>query len=198
MTGFPRPDPLPHHHGRARARHLASRSNDRRNGRANGPQDGCPDRRRGEAGAAALEFGLIFPVVLLAILGIIQYGYHFWSLETAAASAREAARRLIVGTDWGCTQAAAVQSASGPGVAGTAPTVTRRYHTQGGVTEPAPVVGDLVTVTVSFQSLDMQLPFLPVPNNGVVTQTGVGRIEAVPPQRLACDTTQNTVVVGTY
>jgi Flp pilus assembly protein TadG len=153
---------------------------------------------REETGAAVLEFGLVLPIVLMAILGVIQYGYHFWSLETAAAAAREGARRLIVGTDWGCTQAEAVQSASGPALGGVAPVVTRRYHTESGTTLSGPVVGDLVTVTVTFQSLDMQIPFLPVPHNGTVTETGVGRIEVVPPQRLACDRTQNTLVGGTY
>jgi hypothetical protein len=44
----------------------------------------------------------------------------------------------------------------------------------------------------------MGVPFLPVPHGGTVTETGVGRIEVVPPQRLACDNTQNTVVGGTY
>ena len=151
-----------------------------------------------DRGSAALEFGILLPVVLLVILGVIQYGYAFWSLETAAASAREAARRLVVGTDWGCTHAEAVDHASSPVVGGVPPTVTRNYHTEGGASLAAPQVGSLVTVTVSFQSLNMGLPFVPVPNGGVVTQTGVGRIEDVPPQRLACDNTQNTVVGGTY
>jgi hypothetical protein len=135
---------------------------------------------------------------MLVILGIIQYGYLYWSLETAAAAAREAARRLVVGTDWGCTQAGAIQSADGPALGATQATVTRRYHTEGGVTQSAPVVGSLVTVTVSFQSLDMGLPFLPLPNSGVVKDTGVGRIENVPVQRLACDNSQNVVGTGTY
>lgn len=152
---------------------------------------------RSERGAAALEFGLVLPIVMMVIFGVIQYGYHFWSLETGAAAAREAARRLIVGTDWGCTQAEAVQGASGPAVGSSAPVVTRRYHTEGGATQSGPVVGSLVTVTVTFQSLDLGMPFLPLPNNGVITETGVGRIEMVPPQRLACDTSQSTVVGGT-
>ncbi|HLN76543.1 MAG TPA: TadE family protein [Nocardioidaceae bacterium] len=154
------------------------------------------DRR--ERGAAALEFGLVLPLVMLVIFGIIQYGYLYWSLETAAAAAREAARRLVVGTDWGCTQAGAVQAADGPALGGTPPTVTRRYHTEGGATQSAPVVGSLVTVTVSFQSLDMGMPFLPLPNNGVVKDTAVGRIEDVPTERLKCDDTQGFVTGGTY
>jgi Flp pilus assembly protein TadG len=155
--------------------------------------------RRGESGAAALEFGLVFPLVLLVIFGIIQYGYHFWSLHTAAATAREAARRLIVGTDWDCTRANAVDLANSPAVGSTPPEVTRRYHTDGGATQAAPVVGSLVTVTVTFQSLDLDMPLLPLPSGGLVTQTAEGRIESVPPQRLKCDETQDPVEgTGTY
>ena len=156
-------------------------------------------RSRDESGAAALEFGLVLPVVLLVIFGIIQYGYHFWSLHTGAATAREAARRLIVGTDWDCTRADAVFHAQSPAVGSTPPEVTRRYHSDGGATQSAPVVGSLVTVTVTFQSLDLDMPFLPLPSNGMVTQTATGRIENVPPspQRLKCDDTQD-FVAGSY
>jgi Flp pilus assembly protein TadG len=178
---------LPRHVTRRLARRIAHRI----------AQEPC--RNRGERGAAALEFGLVLPVVMLAIFGIIQYGYHFWSLETAAATAREAARRLVVGSDWTCTQAEAVAQASGPAVGSGQATVTRRYHTEGGTTQSSPVVGSLVTVTVSFQSLDMGLPILPLPNSGQVTQSATGRIEAVPPRRLMCDESQDYVAgTGTY
>ncbi|HSE10127.1 MAG TPA: TadE family protein [Nocardioidaceae bacterium] len=154
---------------------------------------------RGQSGAAALEFGLVFPVVLLVIFGIIQYGYHFWSLHTASATAREAARRLVVGTDWGCTQEIAAQHADSPAVGSTPPVVTREYHTDGGAAQSAPVVGSLVTVTVSFQSLHLGMPFLPVPDGAAITQSQSGRIENVPPRRLKCDDTQDYVEgTGTY
>jgi hypothetical protein len=138
-------------------------------------------------------------VVLLVIFGIIQYGYHFWSLHTASATAREAARRLIVGTDWDCTRTLALGHADSPAVGSTPPEVTREYHTDGGATQTAPVVGSLVTVTVSFQSLDLDMPFLPLPDGAVVSQSQTGRIENVPPQRLKCDESQDYVEgTGTY
>jgi hypothetical protein len=155
-------------------------------------------RRGEERGAAALEFGLVFPLVIMVIFGIIQYGYHFWSLHTAAATAREAARMLIVGTDWGCTQTYARDFADGPAVGGTAPEVTREYHAEDGTSQPAPVVGSMVTVTVGFESLDIGLPFLPLPDAGRVSQSATARIENVPPQRLRCDSTQEYVAGGTY
>ncbi len=45
----------------------------------------------------------MLPLVVFPLLGaILQYGYQYWSLETAAATAREAARALAVGTDPAC------------------------------------------------------------------------------------------------
>lgn len=156
--------------------------------------------RRNDRGAAALEFGLVFPLVVLVIFGIIQYGYHFWSLHTAAATARETARMLIVGTDWSCAQASAVAFADSPAVWSAAPTVSREYHTEDGTAQTAPVEGSMVTVTVSFQSLDLGMPFLPLPDNAAVTEKATARIENVPPAplRLKCDGSQDYVAVGSY
>ena len=156
------------------------------------------NRGRDQRGAAALEFGLVFPLVMLVIFGIIQYGYHFWSLHTAAATARETARMLIVGTDWGCARTTARDFAAGPAVGSTPPEVTREYHAEDGTPQTAPVVGSMVTVTVAFQSLDIGMPFLPLPDGGKVSQTATARIENVPVERLTCDATQAYVAGGTY
>ncbi len=141
---------------------------------------------RGERGSAALEFGIVAPVILLMIFGIIQYGYLFWSLQTASATAREAARQLIVGTDQDCATAQAVAQARMPAVGATAPQVQVAYADPAGQDSADPVVGGLVTVTVSFQSLDLHLPFLPVPDGGLVTQDARARVENVPATALAC------------
>jgi Flp pilus assembly protein TadG len=127
-----------------------------------------------ETGSVVVEFALVFPVVLLVLMAILQYGYHYWALETASATAREAARRLAVGTDWTCTAGAARTASEGPAV-GTV-TVTR---------SPAqPVQGGLVTVTVTFPSLFIGL--VPLPAGGVVTQTATSRVESIPTTALTC------------
>ncbi len=143
-------------------------------------------RRGNQRGAAALEFGLVAPVIFLFIFGIIQYGYLFWSLETASATAREAARQLIVGTDEHCVVDQAVSQAEQPAVGETAPQVAISYQDTAGQSSDVPVVGGLVTVTVSFQSLDMHVPFLPVPDGGTVSGDGTARVENIPPTPLAC------------
>lgn len=142
--------------------------------------------RAQERGAAALEFALVAPVILLFIFGIIQYGYLFWSLETASATAREAARQLIVGTDVHCVKDQAAGQASQPAVGAVPPQVDIAYTDPDGAAAPAPVVGGLVTVTVRFSSLDLHLPLLPVPDGGTVTGDGSARVENLPAVPLTC------------
>lgn len=144
-----------------------------------------PLRNRREDGAAALEFGLVVPIIVLMIFGIIQYGYLYWSLQTAAATAREATRQLIVGTDPTCTLANAVLMAAGPAVGGT-PTATPVYRDGGGAVVAAPVEGGTVSVAVSFRTLDMGIPILPIPADGTVTQEVTNRVENVPAVPMSC------------
>ena len=143
-------------------------------------------RHRREDGAAALEFGLVAPVIFMVIFGIIQYGYLYWSLQTAAATAREATRQLIVGTDEACALANARQMAEGPAVGNTPPSATPVYRDGNGTVVAAPVDGGTVSVTVSFQTLDMGIPFLPVPDHGNITQEVTNRVENVPAVPLTC------------
>ena len=136
-------------------------------------------RRRDERGSTLVEFALVVPVLLVVMLGILQYGYHFWALETASATAREAARRLAVGTAWDCTRAEAVDRLSGPAVSAV-PSPTYGYASGAST----PTVGDVVTVTVTFQSLFVGL--LPVPGGGWVSETASSRVENVPDTPLDC------------
>lgn len=137
-------------------------------------------RRRQQRGSVVVEFALLVPLVLLVLVGVIQYGYQYWAMQTASATAREAARRLVVGTDPVCTLAEAQDRAAGPAVGSQAPTVTYRYDNAGNV----PQRGSLVTVTVTLQSLDIGL--VPVPRDGLVTETATNRVENVPIDPLLC------------
>lgn len=139
-------------------------------------------RGRGERGSTIVEFALVLPLVLAFVFGIIQYGYQYWALETSAAAAREAARRLIVGTDEVCTLADARAHADGPNVGTSPPVVTYRYDNPANT----PVRGAVVTVTVVIQSLDMGL--LPVPDGGRIEQSASNRVENVPLDPLECST----------
>lgn len=133
--------------------------------------------RRSERGAVAVEFALIFPIIFVVIFGVIQYGIYFWGRSTAAASARESARQLAVGTEWTCsrTQAVAKANAAASGAA-----VTMRYVNATNTAK----VGDLVEVTVTAKSLAPNL--LPLPGAGQVTEVATARVENIPSSPLAC------------
>lgn len=50
-----------------------------------------------EDGSPAVEFALIAPFLLLMILGIVQFGFAFFTYNEMMNGAREGARRLAVG-----------------------------------------------------------------------------------------------------
>jgi Flp pilus assembly protein TadG len=56
-------------------------------------------RNRSEAGAAAVEFALILPLLLLILAGIIDLGLLLNAAMTAGDQAREAARSLALAYD---------------------------------------------------------------------------------------------------
>lgn len=140
-----------------------------------------PGRRRAdradERAAAAVEFALVVPVLLLVVFGTIQYSLYFWAMQGGSDITRSAARLAAVSDPVDC---AAFEDAVGAQVAGFAgaadddPTVTRTYS-DGHVD-----VGDLVTVTVEFDSIDLGLAgFIPFVENGTVSQSAQARVDYV-------------------
>jgi Flp pilus assembly protein TadG len=133
--------------------------------------------RQSERGAVAVEFALVFPLVFAVMFGIIQYGLYFWGRSTAAASARESARQLAVGTDWTCSHDQAVANVNR---AGNHVVVTYRYLNATNTAK----VGDLVEVTVTGNTLAPNL--LPVPGDGSITEVATARVENIPTSPLDC------------
>jgi len=58
---------------------------------------------RGDDGAAAVEFALVLPLLLITVFGIITFGLMLFTLITAQHSAREAARQAVVGNFTTCS-----------------------------------------------------------------------------------------------
>jgi Flp pilus assembly pilin Flp len=54
---------------------------------------------RGQDGAAAVEFALLLPLLVLLLFGFIQFGLAFSTRIQATNAAREAARQAVVGVD---------------------------------------------------------------------------------------------------
>ena len=127
---------------------------------------GCRD-----SGAAAVEFALVLPVLLLLLFGIIDFGRLYFTQITLTDAAREGVRVLALegasGSGYTSTQAAAdAQSRVQGAVAGVDSAVT---VTTGTCTDGQPVT---VTATANFSFLT------PLPDLagllGLTTVTGTG------------------------
>lgn len=141
-------------------------------------------RRHTERGASAVEFALVFPILLILVFGLIQYGLYFWALQGGSDLARSGARLAAVGDDsmQSCASfEAAVRSNSG-GWASTTPEVKRSYANGESNTGADVEVGDIVTVTVEFNAIDLNFPFVPFIDDGKVSQQVEARVERVDSQ----------------
>lgn len=145
-------------------------------------------RGNGDDGAAAVEFALISVLLITLLFGILQYSLYFWSLQSGANAAREAARQAAVG-ELTCAEFEDAVLDNAQGEDGTQPIVAARtYYTDATMaTEAAPpVVGGVVKVTVSFHSFDLNFPFVPFINGGLVAEHGIARVENVTANSTEC------------
>jgi Flp pilus assembly protein TadG len=128
-------------------------------------------RDRNERGAAALEFGLIAPILIALVMGIIQFSMWLWAWQVGSSAAREAARYAAVHPcDTAGIQGVANARLAGPPVDSTpAVAVTR---------SASPLkVGDNVTVQISFTTMDLH--FFPGFSAGV-SKGATSRVENLP------------------
>ena len=147
--------------------------------------------RRREDGAVAVEFALVFPFLCLILFALIQYGLYFFSMQAGSAAARDAARRASVGDMPLCTGGTDpfvpyVEDRVGVANFGNTITVKRDYSKASGNTDPGVQPGDLVTVTVTFDGLDLNFPFVPVPGDATVSTEADTRVEFVPTEPDEC------------
>jgi Flp pilus assembly protein TadG len=79
--------------------------------------------RPSERGAAAVEMAIILPVLLLILLGILEFGREYSKYQILQGAAREGARLAAVRADQD-TVIARVNDAASPFVPSTSPTVS--------------------------------------------------------------------------
>ena len=111
--------------------------------------------RRDQEGAAAVEFALLLPLLVLLLFGMIEFGLAFNTRIQATNAAREAARQAVVGIDnWSDV--------------GVLPfwQVVRQDAGVGSISNCVLTTDDVLggTLTVSFDfPLNLRIPFMPNP-----------------------------------
>jgi Flp pilus assembly protein TadG len=148
-------------------------------------------RRRDQQGAAAVEFALIMPILLVLLFGIIQYGWYFYAMQAGSSAVGDAARRVAVGN---CTSTAQAQTLIynklGPATTASSSsgvTTTVTYTNTDGSADVSPGhIGGAVLVTATFPTLNLHFPLIPVPGNGTVTRSTFARIEDISATQGAC------------
>lgn len=60
-----------------------------------GPQS-AKDTKRGERGSELVEFALVFPLLLMVVLAIVDFGFLFQRYEVVTNAAREGARVAVL------------------------------------------------------------------------------------------------------
>lgn len=97
---------------------------------------------RSDRGAVAVEFALIFPILIVILIGIIEYGSMFNAQLLITGAAREGARAMSVSGSVAQAQSAAVNAAAGLAPALSAANVS--------VSSPSCTDGSDITVTISY------------------------------------------------
>lgn len=132
------------------------------------------NQRKREDGSAVVEFALVFPIFVLIVMGIIQFGWYFFTAEATNSAAREVARRVVVGDCWA------------GGVDDMARSLSPQMTGSVSVTpDPSSLdVGDEVTITISSDSeLVNFVPGIPA----TVSRQYVARMEVDDPSATAAD-----------
>ena len=141
-------------------------------------------RRRSQRGAAAVEFALVMPILLMLVFGAIQYGIYFWSSQGGSDAARSASRSAATTEPVACDafRDAVVDLINRYRSDGTRVTIERntsRWPTRHGRSRQ-PTTSSSVTssqVHVRFESIDLGLPLIPTIQDGIVDTTAKTRVE---------------------
>ena len=130
------------------------------------------------------------PILLIIVFGIIQYGFYFWAMQGGSDIARDAARMAAVGEPAHCTGVVDGQEGFVDKIKdevdklpGTSSVIVKRTYASSTSPDPTPdevQVNDEVTVTVSFNSIDLHIPLVPHIKDGKVSSTAQARVEYVP------------------
>ena len=124
-------------------------------------------RNAQEQGAAAVEFGLVVPVLVMLVFGMIQFGFYFSQGAGLATGARSAARVGSVNLVTTATCAKVIEAAreqtSGLGLPMSAVKVTVSRRTSAGTTDVCAATGSATPAT-GASAMPCELPSTAVEN----------------------------------
>jgi len=134
-------------------------------------------RRRTQAGAAAIEFAFVFPILLFLVYGAVVYGYVFFLNQSVNYAAQQAAEAAIAVDPQALDSETVRQERIVDTVARSMSWMTDAQRTQRMVIcngSTCPVVDDTLIVTLRFS--------LAVPNRmfPVITLPGLGSVPPMP------------------
>jgi len=120
-------------------------------------------RSSDDRGAAAVEFALVLPVLIILLLGLVEFSRVFNVQISLSNAAREGARTMAIENDAGVARDSAVSAAPSINPAVSAGQIT---------VDPAPCAeGDTVIVTIDY-SVDLLTGFfgaeIPLTGRGVM------------------------------
>ena len=130
--------------------------------------------RRGDAGASAVEFALVAPVLFLILFGIVDYGIWFADSISARQAVRDGARRGVVETFGTCagatggdlgTLACTTRGAMEP-ISGTTYLKVTVALAPGGAGGQTWAVGRTLRVCAMTQHTAL-MPLVPFPSDGI-------------------------------
>jgi Flp pilus assembly protein TadG len=109
-------------------------------------------RHRSERGAVALEFALLLPILLLLLLGIVEFGRAYNAQITLTQAAREAVRVMAIEDDAALAESSTIQAAASldPALM-TVQIESRDPSASGPVTEDKCSPGHQVTVRIAYK-----------------------------------------------
>ncbi|MCU1440627.1 MAG: TadE family protein [Rhodoglobus sp.] len=111
-------------------------------------------RRDDERGAAVVEFALILPILIVLILGLIEFGRIFNVQISITNAAREAARTMAIENDPALARADAINAAPSVNPALAAGNIT--------ITPADCDAGQTVTVTIAYDVTLLSGYFVPI------------------------------------
>jgi Flp pilus assembly protein TadG len=129
--------------------------------------------RSQDSGAVAVEFALLLPLLMMFLLGIIQYGYGLFQLQAITAVVGEATQKASTGvTSCDLFSSTFTELTEGNGLNPADVTnVQVEWLTADGAPASAPDPLGLVKVTASFTPFSIGVPFVPFPDTITRSQT---------------------------